>query len=164
MTTFNRQIEEAIEATKEEDFLRGLNLFYDAYGTEELPPIQTGKSAQGLSFFGVCVALVKKQYKHAIDLCRRSIDLEFYNVDHYANLGRVYLAAGNRKKAVETIEAGLRMNANHGGLLAVRRMLGVRARPSVPFLERSNPINVSLGQARHAKKVADEEARKPRKR
>ena len=38
-------------------------------------------------------------------------------------------------------------------LLHARRSLGVRARPAVPFLDRANPINVSLGQARHAKKV-----------
>jgi hypothetical protein len=36
----------------------------------------------------------------------------------------------------------------------VRRELGVRARPTVPFLDRANPINVSLGQVRHAKKAA----------
>ena len=30
----------------------------------------------------------------------------------------------------------------------------------VPFLERTNPINVSLGQARHAKKLAERERSK----
>jgi len=28
---------------------------------------------------------------------RRAIELEFYNGEHYANLARVYVAAGNRK-------------------------------------------------------------------
>jgi hypothetical protein len=32
----------------------------------------------------------------------------------------------------------------------------------VPFLDRANPINVSLGQARHAKKVSEQETRKKR--
>jgi tetratricopeptide (TPR) repeat protein len=163
-TNFSRKIIEGIEATQEEDFLRGLNLFLDAYGGDEIPLIQSGKSTQGLSYFGLCIALVRKEYKHAIDLCRRAIDLEFYNADHYANLGRIYLAMGNRKKALETIEAGLKLNINHERLRAVRRMLGIRARPSVPFLDRSNPINVSLGQARHAKKVADLEKKMPKRR
>jgi len=153
-------IEEAIESAREEDYLRALNIFLDVFGTDETPPIRTPKDARGLSYFGLCLALMRKQYKHAIELCRRAIDLEFYNGDHYANLGRVYLAANNRKKAIETVEAGLKLNPEHGYLLAVRNMLGVRARPSVPFLDRRNPINVSLGQARHAKKVADEERRK----
>ena len=163
-TNFNRRVQEAIEATEEEDYLRGLNLFLDAYGTDDVPLIQSGKSTQGLSYFGLCVALVRKEYKQGIDLCRRAIDLEFYNGDHYANLGRIYLTMGNRKKALETVEAGLKMNMKHERLRAVRRSLGIRSKPAVPFLDRTNPINVSLGQARHAKKVADEEAKKPRKR
>ena len=155
-------IEEAIATTREEDFLHALTKFLDIYGTEDAPPIRTAKGATGLSYFGLCLALVRKEYKPAIDLCRRAIDLEFYNGDHYANLARVYLAQGNRKKAVETAEAGLKLVPEHEYLLAVRKSLGVRARPAVPFLERTNPINVSLGQARHAKKVQDQETKKRR--
>jgi tetratricopeptide (TPR) repeat protein len=154
-SAFDRQIAEAIEATEEEDFLRGLNLFLDAYGSEELPLITTGKTTQGLSYFGLCIAMMRKEYKRAIDLCRRSIDLEFYNADHYANLARVYFVMGNRKKALETVESGLKHDVRNERLRGVRRMLGIRAKPALGFLDRSNPINVSLGQARHAKKVAD---------
>lgn len=144
-------IDEAVKATKEEDFLRALNLFLDIYGTEDAPPIRTPRDASALSYFGLCLALVKKQFSTSIKLCRHAADLEFYNGDHYANLARVYLAAGNRKRAVETAEQGLRLVPEHDYLLAVRASLGVRAKPAVPFLERSNPINVSLGHARTAK-------------
>lgn len=147
--------DEAVRATQEEDFLRALNLFYDIYGTDDAEPIRAPKDAGALSYFGLCLALVKKQFKTAIDLCRRAAELEFYNGDHYANLARVYMAAGNRKKAVETAEQGLKLIPEHEYLLDVRKSLGLRSRPPVPFLERSNPINVSLGQARHAKKVTD---------
>lgn len=153
-------LEEAIKAAREEDFLRALTLFIDIYGTEDSPPIRTPKDASGLSFFGLALALMQKKFKPAIDLCRRAIDLEFYNGDHYANLARVYVAAGNRKKAVETADQGLKLVQGHPYLTNVRRSLGVRARPPVPFLDRTNPINVSLGQARHAKKIADDEQKK----
>lgn len=153
-------IEEAIRAAREEDFLRALTMFIDIYGTEDTPPITTPKAASGMSFFGLALALMRKQIKPAIDLCRRAIDLEFYNGDHYANLARVYVAAGNRKKALETLEQGLKLAPGHDYLIAVRKALGVRSRPPVPFLDRSNPINVSLGQARHAKKVAEKERKK----
>lgn len=156
-------IEEAIETAREEDYLHALTKFLDLYGTEDSPPIRTPKDASGLSYFGLCLALVRKQIKPAIDLCRRAIDLEFYNGDHYANLARVYLAAGNRKKAVETAENGLKLVPEHEYLLSVRKSLGVRARPAVPFLDRTNPINVSLGQARHAKQVADQETPKKKR-
>ena len=156
MTT-TRRLTEAIEATKEEDYLRALTLFVEVYGGEDAPTSLNAKAAKGLSYFGLCVALVQKKYKDAIDLCKRALELEFYNSDHYINLMKVYVAAGNRKKALETIEAGLKLHPEDEALLKARRTLGVRARPAVPFLGRSNPINVSLGQARHAKKVADRE-------
>jgi hypothetical protein len=73
------------------------------------------------------------------------------------------VAAGNRKKAVDTAEAGLKLVPEHDDLLEVRKSLGVRSRPPVPFLDRSNPVNVNLGQARHAKKVADTEPPKKRR-
>jgi tetratricopeptide (TPR) repeat protein len=145
-------IDRGVNATLEGDYLRALTTFIEIYGNDDAPPIKSPKDASGLSYFGLCVALVKKQYKPAFDLCKRAIDLEFYNGDHYANLARVYLAANQRKKAVDTAEQGLKLNPEHEYLLEVRKELGVRARPAVPILDRSNPINVSLGQARHAKK------------
>jgi tetratricopeptide (TPR) repeat protein len=154
-------VQEAIRATRGDELLRALNMFLDIYGSEEAS-ISKAKAVSGLSFFGLCLALVRKEYKTAIDLCRRAIELEFYNGDHYANLARVYVAAGNRKKALETITKGLELHPEDEYLLNVRAWLGVRSRPAVPFLDRANPINVSLGQARHAKKVADDEQKRRR--
>src|SRR5687767_11185307 len=95
-----KDIDEAVRAVLENDYLRALTLFMEIYGSEESPPIQSPKDAMGLSYFGLVLALVQKKYKPAIELCKRAIDLEFYNGDHYANLARVYVAANNRKKAV----------------------------------------------------------------
>ncbi|HVR38338.1 MAG TPA: hypothetical protein VMU84_04530, partial [Thermoanaerobaculia bacterium] len=151
-------IDEAIYETKTENYLRALTLFIDIYGTEDVPPIRSPKDASGLSYFGLVLALVQRKFKPAIDLCKRAIDLEFYNGDHYMNLTKVYVAAGNRKKAIETAENGMKVAPEHDGLLTARAQLGVRARPALPILDRANPINVSLGRARHAKKVSDEES------
>lgn len=155
-------IEEAIRLTREEEYLEALTMFLDVFGTVDAPPIRTPKGASGLSWFGLTLALVRRQIKPAIDLCRRAIELEFYNGDHYANLARVYIAASNRKKALETLDQGLKLVPGHEYLLEVRTSMGVRARPAVPFLDRSNPINVSLGHARHAKKVTEATPRKRR--
>jgi tetratricopeptide (TPR) repeat protein len=162
MATQAQILEEAIQLARQEDLLQALTMFLDVYGTDDSPPITTPKAASGMSWFGLTIALVRKQIKPGVDLCKRAIDLEFYNGDHYANLARVYLAANNRKKALEAVEQGLKLNPEHGYLRTVRQSLGVRAAPAVPFLDRANPINVSLGQARHAKKVSDRETRKKR--
>ena len=157
-----KDIDAAVALTKEEDYLHALTRFVEIYGTKDSPPIQNPKDASGLSFFGLCVALVQKNYRTGIDLCKRAIDLEFYNGDHYANLARVYLAQGNRKKAVDTAEQGLKLVPEHETLLEVRKELGVRSRPAVPFLDRANPVNVSLGQARRSAKRGPDEDRKKR--
>lgn len=160
MTRTIKDIDAAIALTKEHDYLHALTRFVEIYGTKDSPPIQNAKDASGLSYFGLCLALVQKQYRSAIDLCKRALDLEFYNGDHYANLSRVYLAQGNRKKAVEIADQGLKLVPEHDALLEVRKELGVRARPAVPFLDRKNPVNVSIGQARASKRPAG--ARKKR--
>ena len=161
MTRTPKDIDNAIQAVVGGDYLRALTEFVEIYGTEDAPPIQSPKDAMGLSYFGLVLALVQKKYKIAVDLCKRAIDLEFYNGDHYENLARVYLAAGNRKKAVETADAGLKLVPGHEGLTDVRRELGVRSRPAVPFLDRTNPVNITLGQARHAKKAAEQKQKAP---
>ena len=154
MANNHQTIVEAIQLTKAHDYLHALTKFLEIYGTENAPPIKSGKDAVGLSYFGLCLALVQKKYKEGIDLCKRALDLEFYNGDHYVNLTRLYLARGDRKKAVETADAGLKVAPEHDELLGIRKELGIRARPAVPFLDRSNPVNVTLGQARHAAKSA----------
>ena len=158
-----RAMSAAIRAAIDGEYLEALTMFLDIYGTADAPPLNTRRAATGLSWFGLCIALVRKEYKLAVDLCRRAIDLEFYNGDHYGNLARVYAAADKRKKAVETADLGLKLAPGHDYLKRVREELGVRARPSVPFLTRTNPINVSLGQSRHAKKIAEKEKKAGRK-
>jgi len=149
-------IDEAIAAAREDDFLRALTIFIDVYGDND-KSARTPKEGKGLSYFGLSLALVRKEMKPAIDLCRRAIEIDFTNGDHYANLARVYAAAGNRKKAITTAEQGLKLLPEHAYLLSVRKSFGIRSQPYVPFLGRTNPINVSLGQARHARKVAEKE-------
>ena len=155
-------IDEAIVATRAEEYLRALTLFMDIYGTEDAPPIKSPKDARGLSYFGLALALVRKEHKTGVELCKRAIDLEFYNGDHYANLARIHVAWNNRKKAVEVADAGLKVAPENDYLLKVRGDLGRRSRPALPILDRTNPINVSLGQARHAKSLSEKSPKKKR--
>jgi tetratricopeptide (TPR) repeat protein len=160
MTSILRRIDEAVLMTDRGEYLQALTVFLDIYATADSPPLNSAKAASGLSYFGLCLALVQKKYKTAADLCKRAVDLEFYNGDHYANLARVYLLVGNRKKAWETSEAGLKMAPENELLHKVRREMGLRSRPTVPFLDRSHPINVSLGQVRAAKREVEREPRR----
>ena len=103
-----QRIDMAVLLTRNEEYLAALTAFMDIYGGEEPPTVlMSAKTATGLSYFGLCLALVQKKFKPAIDLCKRAIELQFYSAEHHANLARVYVAAGNRKKAMESLEAGL---------------------------------------------------------
>src|SRR5436190_23346088 len=127
--TTNREIDEAVLLTKAEEYLIALTRFLEVYGGEDPPSaVMSAKLATGLSFFGLCLALVQRKFKPAIELCKRAIELQFYNAVHHANLARVYVTAGNRKKAMETVEAGLKLHPEDEALLEVRSSLGVRSR------------------------------------
>ena len=140
-----------IEAARKADYLRALTLLNEAYSADQVP------APDGLSHFGLCVALVQKTYKPAVELCKKAVELQFYNAEHYANLARVYVAADHRKKALSTIEQGLKMVPDDQSLLAVRKELGLRRKPPIPFLSRSNPLNVAMGRQRHLKEEAAKE-------
>lgn len=155
MSNSERDITKGIRAAKQGDYLQAMNLLTDAYAGGEFKA-HNSKSVEGLSYYGLCLALVQKKYKEAIDVCKKTLTMNFFNPAHYANLARVYLAASMRKKAIETLEEGLRSFSDDKQLVALRSELGVRSRPVVPFLERSNPVNVTLGRTRHAKKAKPE--------
>ena len=135
-----------IEAVQSGDYPLGLSLLSSAYGNSKV------SSPDGLSFYGLALAVVEKKYRPATDFCKKAIELQFYNPHHYVNLCRVYLAAGLRKKAYETVQQGLRVIPEEDSLVALTEQLGRRSEPPLPFLNRSNPLNQALGRARHAKK------------
>ena len=154
-------IEKAIASARKEDYLAAMNLLMDAYNEGQFSKAGA-KSAEALSYYGLCIALVQKKYKLAIEFCLKAFEMNFYWPDHYVNLARVYLTASMRKKALETADKGLSMFPEDKGLRKVRREMGVRARPAVPFLERDNPINKALGRSRHAAKVSSAQKRRTR--
>jgi tetratricopeptide (TPR) repeat protein len=144
-----------IDAVRKDEYLLGLTLLGQAYsGSGERP------APDGLSYYGLCIALVQKKFKPAVDLCKKAIELQFYHGEHYANLARVYLAAEHRKKAISTVHKGLKVVPEDENLIRLRRELGVRRPPPIPFLSRSNPLNVALGRSRHARELAAKEEKK----
>jgi tetratricopeptide (TPR) repeat protein len=142
-------IQRGIDAVRADEFLLGFTLLSEAYRG----PVEN-RIPDGLSFYGLCLALVEKKYKPAIELCRRAVELQFYHAEHYVNLAKVYLAAGNRKKAVATLEDGLRVLPDDENIISYRRQVGVRARPAIPFLPRSNPLNIAIGRTLYERRRA----------
>jgi len=111
-----------------------------------------------LSYFGCLETLINKNFTDGIGLCKRAIELlnekipfgqEVFYPTFYLNLARSYLAAKNRNGAVEALKKGLTFDGENKDLLWEMRKLGMRRKPVVPYLKRSNPLNKYIGMILH---------------
>lgn len=104
---------------------------------------------QVYSFLGYGMAYRENRVRDGLKLCEKAIEISFYDADNYYNLARVHNLRGNRRSVAKTIEAGLKIDPEHAGLLAMKRKLGERRAPVVKFLKRTHPLNIFLGRMRH---------------
>lgn len=107
-----------------------------------------------LSYYGCLQAIVDKRHRSGVENCRKALALlknarlsseEMLYPVFYLNLGRAYTAAGKKKDAVDAFEKGLKYDSRNSELLKEVRALGVRKKPPLSFLDRSNPINKYIG-------------------
>ena len=148
-------IQKGITATREgkyQEALRSFNLVYSK-PMDQSSPAKKAKYIEGMSYYGLAVAVIDKKYKMASDLCRTAIESQFYNADHYSNLVLIYLQAGQRRRAVEALEQALKALPKDSRLKVLQKSVGSRSRPVIPFLRRDHPFNVALGRMRHARKL-----------
>lgn len=141
-------IRAGIVAGRADQFEKGLILLAEAHR-------RISRDKQGafpplaLSYYGLCLAMHTGRAKEAAEFCQAALEREFFNIELYANMGRVWAAARSRRKAVDAIDRGLAVEPRNQMLLKLRETLGVRKQPVLPFLHRNNPLNVTLGRVRH---------------
>jgi uncharacterized protein HemY len=102
------------------------------------------------SYLGYGIALRQQRVQEGLRLCQHAVKLEFYQAESYLNLARTQLLARQRRAAVRTLGAGLRVDPEHPQLVALQHEIGLRRRPVLPFLQRGNRLNQLLGRIRHA--------------
>jgi len=126
----------------------------DAFGLLLQAAVQFPDEPLILSYYGCLQALIDKKYRSGVETCKRAIALfkerESFGMEvlypvFYLNLGRAYLAAGKKKDAIEAFHKGLKYDNSNNDLRKEMRGLGIRKKPPVPFLDRSNPINKYIG-------------------
>lgn len=98
------------------------------------------------SYYGLCLALRDGKVRDGLLLCRAAAKEEFFNPEMWLNLGRVQLAARNRRHAHKSFRRGYRLAPENEELRRELERMGVRRRPAFPFLDRSNPLNVWMGK------------------
>lgn len=134
------------------DFARGdlgsarrlLERAAEALGSAERLP------ARALCLYGQAVAMTEPhRLTQGAECCRRALSMDFLDPEIYLGMARVYLLANDRRRAVKTADAGLKLDPVHPGLVRLRRQLGVRSAPIFASLSRDNPLNRAVGWLRH---------------
>jgi tetratricopeptide (TPR) repeat protein len=123
---------------REENIDRALRSFEKAWKEDKENP-------EYMSYYGLCKALRGGEIGLGLELCTRAIKKEFFKAEFYLNLGRVYMAAGNKKGAIKVFKKGLRYDQGNEELYKALTGLGFRTRPVIPLLDRANPMNKFLG-------------------
>lgn len=98
-----------------------------------------------MSYYGMSAAMKWGSIGLGMELCTKAIKKKFTTAEYYANLARVYLAAGNKRGAVSIVRKGLKHDQENETLNEMLVTLGARKRAPVTFLKRSNPLNRFLG-------------------
>ena len=143
------EIERAVELTKQKRYAEALAIF-----EKHLPQLSTHDVTDkrvltnSSSFYGLCVAMVRRHYSQAVQYCNLSLKSQFMDPDHRANIALVYLERSDRASAIENLHAGLRIQPNNARINEILNDIGRRHPPVIRFLSRDNPLNVWLGRRR----------------
>ncbi len=143
------EIERAVELTRNKRYAEALAIF-----EKQLPQLSTHDVTDkrvltnSSSFYGLCVAMVRRHYSQAVQYCNLSLKSQFMEPDHRANIALVYLERSDRASAIENLHAGLRIQPNNARINEILNDIGRRKQPAISFLSRDNPLNVWLGRRR----------------
>jgi tetratricopeptide (TPR) repeat protein len=144
-----QEIDKAVELARQRRYAEALAIF-----EKNLPKLSSHDASDkriltsSSSFYGLCVAMVKRHYAEAVQYCNLSVKSQFMDPDHRANLALVYLERSDRASAIENLHAGLRLQPNNPRIHEILNDIGTRRPPVIGFLSRNNPLNVWLGRRR----------------
>jgi len=97
------------------------------------------------AWFGYCLAHEKKDASKGIEYCKGVLKRKSKLVDGYLALAKIYLDTGQNKQAFDVLQQGLK-ETNHVEVYTLLKSMGIRKKPVLPFLSRSNILNIRLGR------------------
>ena len=102
------------------------------------------KSPLYCSYFAFCLAKARGQFREAMAMCAEALEKDPHNSVHHLNLGRIYLLAGKREKALQTFRQGMPFDRNNE-IFRELEMMGTRRIPVIASLKREHPLNKYCG-------------------
>ncbi|MCK5378658.1 MAG: hypothetical protein KAJ78_04605 [Acidobacteria bacterium] len=152
-TQAQHAVAEAVQLTRQSKTSEALTIFESF-----LTPLSGGTisdrrvAAGAFSYYGFCVAKIRRKYADGVKYCNISLRANPLDPDHRANLAMVYLERDDRSKAIEALNAGLRLDRRNKRINLILESIGRRQQPPISFLSRNNPVNIWLGKRRSDKR------------
>ena len=136
---------EAIAHCRNERWRKGYDLL-----TRVAQHVESRGNLPGLfySYLGLSMAHCEGRRRDAMELCRYGLRLDPVKPECYLNIAQVYIMLGRRESAFVAVQHGLVLRPGHPRLLELQRTIGMRQRPTFPFLARANPLNSLTGRVR----------------
>lgn len=106
--------------------------------------------SQLFALLGYGLVRFQNQPEQGLRLCRHAVEVGLYQPENYYYLARTWLALEDRRAAIDALEKGLQIDSVDPALLDLKRQLGDRRRPVLPFLPRNHVLNRTLGRLRHS--------------
>lgn len=136
------------------EFRKALGYLRDDYTEKALPHIRRATELEQhnpfyRSYLGLALARAENKWTEAEELCDSALRMKRDQPQLYLNLAEVYVAAGRKQDAVETLLLGARYATRDGRIYRMLAQLSSRRAPVLPFLHRSHYLNRSLGVWRH---------------
>jgi len=136
------------------EFKQGIELLRKGQSAEALECLRHAAELKQqnpyyISFLGVSMARAERKWAPAVELCKTALSLKRNDAQLYLNLAQVYVSAGRREDAVQTLDNAVSYCGTDARIRRMRGRLGRRGSPILPFLERENFLNRSLGKLRH---------------
>jgi len=124
------------DALDKGDTLVALLQFETAHAISQQPSIK--------SKLAYCLAMERRQFQEAMKLCRDALQTDPGNPEHYYQLGRIYIAAGQKRQAIKTLRKGLKFK-RHQSIIDELTKLGARKPVVFSSLPREHVLNRCVG-------------------
>ena len=139
-------LDRARESAKREQWKRGRELLSEY--VRRCTARHENVPASAMASYALALAQTNES-RLGLDLCRKAAAADPRNPHVFWCLAQIHLVGRSRKDAIEAVERGLRASPDNFVLLRMRRRLGVRQPPPLPFLDRRHALNVRLGRIIH---------------
>ncbi len=144
----------------DEIFMNGFESFNNKRFIEAIEYFSSGIKIAGkksanfnkyLSFIALCQVLTKDC--SGLNTLRELTDQECFDGDLFCNLAIAEFVSKHRRRAFSAIDKGIKIGSDHNGLDVLYEMLDTRRPPTLPFLNRDNPLNIALGKVSYKMKT-----------